>query len=239
MSTDLDEPEFTAARDEVGGDPAFAAGVALHQLVRSWGVHPYAVLGEGVGAVAAAHAAGALDRPDATALATALAGGADLGDVLAGLTVYEPTVRLVSAATGTTVGAAELRDPAHWTGDGLAAALRHLADAEVSVFLELGLEGTLASRARRALGRTRVPFVGTRRPAPAGRRDGGRRDRRAARTRGADRLGRRLRAPGRAPGRPADVRVPAPALLAGRPSGPGRADRLARPGRPGRRRCRR
>ena len=41
------------------------------------------------------------------------------------------------------MGAAEpLRSPAHSTGDGLAAALRHLADAEVSVFLELGLEGT-------------------------------------------------------------------------------------------------
>src|SRR5829696_15155 len=161
----LTGPDAAALEDPVATRLAsFAVGVALHRLVESWGVRPHAVLGEGIGAVVAAHTTGALSLPDAAAVAAACAREAppaDLATVLGGLAVTAPGVPLMSTVTGGPVGAAELRGPEVWAepGDRFPDAVGSLVGEDLAIVLELGLDGTLLTRARRTLGRSRVPLV--------------------------------------------------------------------------------
>ncbi|MFN8075612.1 MAG: acyltransferase domain-containing protein [Kineosporiaceae bacterium] len=62
------DPGF--ARDDGGGAMAllFAVDVAVARLLLAWGLRPAALLGQGVGELAALHLAGVLDLPDAVAV---------------------------------------------------------------------------------------------------------------------------------------------------------------------------
>ncbi|MFB1478885.1 type I polyketide synthase [Corallococcus sp. RDP092CA] len=83
----------------------FAVQVALAELWRSWGVEPGAVVGQGVGEIAAAHVAGALSLEDAARVARECAALMEQGDAadgalgaaLAGLTPRPTAVPLASA----------------------------------------------------------------------------------------------------------------------------------------------
>ena len=155
----------------------------------------------------------------------------ELGEVAAGLEFRPPTIPIVSNLTGAVVGE-EMTDPAYWVrhvrepvrlADGIAA----LAEAGVGRFLEIGPDAVLAAPVAESLEgpgsdvRSLAHRVGPRAPdrlRPARRpRPGGvaaRLPRPCPRRRRRGRLGGA--ASGRADRRPADLRVPAPALLAQR-----------------------
>ena len=68
-----DQARSRLGETEVAQPALFAVQVALHRLLRSWGVVPQAVIGHGAGEVAAAYVAGALGLEDAARVA--LSGG--------------------------------------------------------------------------------------------------------------------------------------------------------------------
>jgi acyl transferase domain-containing protein len=92
----------------------FALHVALAELLRSAGVLPGVVVGQGVGEIAAAHLSGVFDLPDASrlvalyaALANGQAGAAGtdrLREVLGRLTYGKPVVPIVDARSGLPAG---------------------------------------------------------------------------------------------------------------------------------------
>ncbi|WP_016909666.1 type I polyketide synthase [Streptomyces xiaopingdaonensis] len=136
-----EEPALLA-RPEFGRPALFAVQTAMFRLLEAWGLHPDRISDSASSAVAAAHAAGALDLDGAVALVAACgraaAGGGEeeLRRVLAGLEYRTPRIPLVSAS-GSDVASAELASPEHWLGRGDEAA-RPAAPGEV---LELGPRG--------------------------------------------------------------------------------------------------
>ncbi|MBD0739899.1 type I polyketide synthase, partial [Streptomyces sp. CBMA29] len=110
-------PDRTSGHDQ-HGHRAFAFGYALGTLLRSWGIAPDALLGQGVGEYVAGCLAGVFSLKDAFALLhhRTETEGQPLTDWAAGhLTLGEPGTVLYSAATGGRLTAAEAADPAHWT----------------------------------------------------------------------------------------------------------------------------
>ncbi|AJE80648.1 modular polyketide synthase [Streptomyces albus] len=96
---------------------AFAAEVALHRLLDTWGIAPSVLRGHGRGTLAAAHAAGALGLDGAVALLAALAAGEGEQSVqraLRAAEIAEPAHRLLTAG-GEPLTAERLGDPEFWT----------------------------------------------------------------------------------------------------------------------------
>ncbi|HWN35741.1 MAG TPA: SDR family NAD(P)-dependent oxidoreductase, partial [Pseudonocardia sp.] len=157
-------------------EPArFAVHVAAGRLAASWGVELEAIVGHGVGEVAAAHLAGALSLDDAARLAAALADSADLAatladsaaehpaegspeqlaEVLATLDWHPPRVAVVSTRTGAEVDSRTWTDAAHWVGAASAGvtapvntALEHAArELDVTRWLAVGADRAVAGQA--------------------------------------------------------------------------------------------
>lgn len=96
---------------------AFAAEVALHRLLDTWGIAPSVLRGHGRGTLAAAHAAGALGLDGAVALLAALAAGEGEQSVqraLRAAEIAEPAHRLLTTG-GEPLTAERLGDPEFWT----------------------------------------------------------------------------------------------------------------------------
>ncbi|GHI01838.1 hypothetical protein Scel_01590 [Streptomyces cellostaticus] len=91
----------------------FALQVGLFRLLQAWGLRPDCVLGQGLGALPAAHAAGVLSLADACVLLTADTGGDALDRVTAETTYAAPRLPVLEE-NGAPVAADRLRSPEHW-----------------------------------------------------------------------------------------------------------------------------
>ena len=130
---------------------ANAAGYALEtartSLWESAGIRPIAVLGQGIGEIAAAHTAGVVSLEDGLRLAMALSGPE------AALPIVEtraPSLTMVSSVMGRAVQPSDTLDNGYWrrlTGDqaDLHTCLQTLAASSVDVLLTLGPKGKEAA----------------------------------------------------------------------------------------------
>ena len=153
---DLDAPAWM--------QPAvYALECALTALWSSVGIRPTVVVGQDLGELAAAQAAGVFGLEEGLRLAMArgatLAPTAtgeapdsdpdDLEAVLAGIVLAPPSLVLVSGVTGRTMEPGDVLDGAYWRGQGrepveFAECVRTLAAAEVDVVVEIGPDAVLA-----------------------------------------------------------------------------------------------
>ena len=128
-------------RDPAWAYPAnYALQVALAALWESIGIRPTRVLGQGVGEIAAAQAAGVLSLEDGLRLAAAIA---DADAALPQVDVAHPSLAWVSTVTGCVVQQPDELNDAHWRqlGGGAAAlqgAVAALADTGVDLVVEIG-----------------------------------------------------------------------------------------------------
>ena len=140
----------------------FATQVALAALWRSWGIEPAAVVGHGLGEVAAAHVAGAIGLDDAAQLVCARTRAirrtsdrtarAFLKDVLDTLSPATPRVPVYSTVTGGEL-TDQLLEPAHWMANiaspvALSTALRRLLELGSDTFLEISPHPVLVGAVR-------------------------------------------------------------------------------------------
>ena len=148
--------------DSAWAQPAlYALGCALTALWSSVGIRPNAVLGDGVGEVAAAQAAGVFTLEDGLRLA--LARGAltagqpargDLETALADVSFRPSSVALVSSVTGRVAESGSPLDGAHWRRQAretvaLKARVATLADLGVDVVVEIGPGAALGPQVHR------------------------------------------------------------------------------------------
>ena len=120
-----------------------ALHVALTALWESAGVRPAAVLGQGLGEISAAHAAGALGLSEALRLASELTGPEAALPVIP---VSPPTLTLVSGVTGDSIQDSGTLDNAYWRRlAGVEGAFRKsletLACSGVDIVIEIGPAG--------------------------------------------------------------------------------------------------
>ncbi|HEV3076882.1 MAG TPA: type I polyketide synthase [Thermoanaerobaculia bacterium] len=144
----------------------FALEYALAELWRSWGIEPAAVLGHGVGEVAAACVAGALDLDGALHLVAErgrlmerLAPGGGMMEALAEAAAPVrhgvPRVPLISNLTGRAAAPGEI-DAGYWSRQcrlpvRFSQGIDSLAAMGCNVFLEIGPRATLAALGRSCL----------------------------------------------------------------------------------------
>ena len=149
-------------RDPTWSQPAlYALGCALTALWSSVGIRPNAVLGDGVGEVAAAQAAGVFTLEDG--LRVALARGAliagqptrgGLETAFADVSFKPPSVALVSSVTGRVAESGSPLDGAHWLRQAretvaLEARVATLADLGIDVVVEIGPGAVLGPQVHR------------------------------------------------------------------------------------------
>ena len=148
------------------GDPRPATPAVLYSLEcalaalwSSVGIRPGAVIGCGLGELAAAQAAGVFSLEDGLRLAAALEADGALspdgpGAALSGIAMAPPSVSLVSSATGRVLASADELDGGHWRQACEPAALDRcaetLAGLGAQVVLEIGPEGLPGPMAARA-----------------------------------------------------------------------------------------
>ena len=101
------------ADDALLAGAELAVGIALFRLVTSWGLTADAVTGHDLGALTAAHAAGALSVADAARLA--VVPRSQRAAEAAGLTFGPLTLTLLSAGDGAAVTVDDLGADAYWT----------------------------------------------------------------------------------------------------------------------------
>ena len=93
---------------------AYALQCALAALWSSVGIRPSAAVGQGLGELAAAQAAGVFGLEEGLRLAVARGSEEDLEAVLEGIAVSSPSLALVSSATGRTMESGDPLDGSYW-----------------------------------------------------------------------------------------------------------------------------
>ncbi|WP_437627953.1 SDR family NAD(P)-dependent oxidoreductase [Sorangium sp. So ce1151] len=167
------------ARPEVAHPAVFAVQVALVALLRSWGVAPDAVVGDGLGEIAAAHLSGALSLDDAARVVAAQSrvihalplddsAAAGLEVALEGLSSVAPSVPFWSTVAGDRVAGAHAGgaalDASHWTRNlhepsRLDEAIQGLALDRHALFLEIGPDPVPGQAIQRSLQRVEAQGV--------------------------------------------------------------------------------
>ena len=104
-------PSGSLSQPEWANPACFAVEIALTALLASVGIQPRAVLGRGMGEIAAAHTAGVLTLEDGLRLAAALSGPEAALPIVP---AAAPTVTLVSSSAGGPVHTPRDLDNGHW-----------------------------------------------------------------------------------------------------------------------------
>jgi acyl transferase domain-containing protein len=151
LAFDLRSYLYPPAQETGQSDPAgvkpeppelalFAVEFALAQLWMEWGVHPNAMIGEGVGEYAAACLAGVFSLEDAAVL---LDGRGRTPHQSSKVSLHPPKIPFVSSATGTWITAANATSLPYWENvpqnrEHFAQGLAGLLAASNRTFLEIG-----------------------------------------------------------------------------------------------------
>ena len=131
----------------------YALECALTALWSSVGIRPSVALGHGVGALAAAQAAGAFGLEAGMQFAAAVD---DPGAIPEGIEMNSPTLTLVSGVSNLAVAPEDVPDAAYWCRQAgsapgpLEGCVESLAALDVDVFVEIGPEAELVGSVRAA-----------------------------------------------------------------------------------------